>query len=442
MSPSLIGRSYYEEKQHPEANVVAERSIEDIKKDIQSLVEEYRAIAPPVEKNEKALTAPSVPVTRDNKTIAEAQQSTQPIFQNNDISLVFQNEPSMKKKKGTAVASTHTKSVLLQNKRHRETDTMKASGKGAKERQKEWAKSNELRRKAEADRARRLKEEAEEKERLARVYERATSGASRVEPPSPVVKVQYKENRAVSELAANSSKSISSETHITADRSLKGNQNPALSSNRKVPTNGKNVLRNADITAHDFVVRLGVLKCRSNRHHVQDIQATFTTISRSGNVTKITVPAGYCPDCKIYFIMDNIYQRIKHSGVPICRTMDEKSYTSAVSPDMSGMGLYGHLAQESVLRQFGYSVGQEEDLSREQRRNILSAIIDYNVLTKSEIISYLEYFINSRKKQKNPDGSLKFRVALERWRQDRDWIGGYKIGTFREVAIRRIIPNK
>lgn len=68
--------------------------------------------------------------------------------------------------------------------------------------------------------------------------------------------------------------------------------------------------------------------------------------------------------------------------------MDEKSYTSAVSPDMSGMGLYGHLAQESVLRQFGYSVGQEEDLSREQRRNILSAIIDYNVLTKSEIISY------------------------------------------------------
>lgn len=176
MSPSLIGRSYYEEKHHPEANVVAERSIEDIKKDIQSLVEEYRAIAPPVEKNEKALTAPSVPVTRDNKTIAEAQQSTQPIFQNNDISLVFQNEPSMKKKKGTAVASTHTKSVLLQNKRHRETDTMKASGKGAKERQKEWAKSNELRRKAEADRARRLKEEAEEKERLARVYERATQG--------------------------------------------------------------------------------------------------------------------------------------------------------------------------------------------------------------------------------------------------------------------------
>lgn len=438
MSPSLIDRSYYEEKPHPEPKTVAERSIDDIKKDIQSLVEEYRTTAPPVANNEKALTAPSVP--GDKKTIAKAQQPTQPIFQKNEKSLIIQNDSSRKKNSG--IASTQTKSVLLQNKGHRETDTMKTSGKGAKERQKEWAKSNELRRKADADRARRLKEEAEEKERLARVYERATSGASRIEPPSPVVKVQYKENRAVSELAANSSKSISSETHITADRSLKGNQNPTLSSNRKVPANGKNVLRNADITAHDFVVRLGVLKCRNKGHQVQDIQATFTTISRPGNVTRITVPAGYCPDCKMYFIMDNIYQRIKHSGVPICRTMDEKSCTSAVSPDMSGMGLYGHLAQESVLRQFGYSVGQEEDLSREQRRNIMSAIIDYNVLTKSEIISYLEYFINSRKKQKNPDGSLKFRVAMERWRQDRDWIGGYKIGTFREVAIRRIITNK
>lgn len=439
MSPSLIDRSYYEEKPHLETKDVVERNIEDIKKDIQSLVEEYRTTALPVTNKEKKLTAPTVAETSDKRTIASIPQSMQPIFQNNNKAPLFQNEPSEKKKKSSGIASTKTKSALLQNEGYRKAGTLKSPGKGAKEREWEWAKGNELKRKAEADMARRLKEEAEEKERLARVYERATSGASRAEPDLPDKRVQYKEKSIVADRTASSSKSISVETHTTANRSLQGNH---FSKNRKAPTNGKSVLQNADITAHDFVVRLGVLKCRNKGHHVQDIQATFTTISRMGNVTKITVPAGYCPNCKMYFIMDSIYQRIKHSGIPICRTMDEKSYNSSAGLDMSVLSSYGNLAQESVLKQFGYSVSQEEDLSREQRRNILSAIMDYNVLTKSEIISYLEYFINSRKKQKNADGSLKFREALERWREDLDWIGGYKIGTFREVAIKRIITNK
>lgn len=87
-------------------------------------------------------------------------------------------------------------------------------------------------------------------------------------------------------------------------------------------------------------------------------------------------------------------------------------------------------------------MNQDEDLSSEQRTGILSAIIDYNVLTKNEIISYLGYFINSRKNRKNPDGSPKYRVAMERWSQDREWISDYKIGSFKEVKIKRIIINK
>ena len=196
------------------------------------------------------------------------------------------------------------------------------------------------------------------------------------------------------------------------------------------------------LTAHDFVVRLSVLQCRYKNHHIEDIQAVVTTISRQGTVSRITVPAGYCPKCKTYFIMDSVYQRIKHSGVPICRTMDEKTYTSGTNDIGDTDSPYAHLAQESVLRQFGYTVNQSEDLPEVQRRNILAAIVDYEVLTKNEIISYLEYFINNSKNQKNKDGSLRFAVALSRWREDKDWISAYKIGTFKEVAIKRIITNR
>lgn len=182
-------------------------------------------------------------------------------------------------------------------------------------------------------------------------------------------------------------------------------------------------------------------KKRKN-HHVQDIQAVVTTISRQGTVSRITLPAGYCPDCNTYFIMDSVYQRIKHSGVPICRTMDEKAYTSGLSDAADADSPYDHLAQESVLRQLGYTVNQAEDLPAVQRRNILAAIVDYEVLTKSEIISYLEYFINNSKNQRNKDGSLRFAVALSRWREDKDWISSYKTGSFKEVAIKRIITNR
>ena len=199
---------------------------------------------------------------------------------------------------------------------------------------------------------------------------------------------------------------------------------------------------NSFITAHDFVVRLGVLKCRHNNHRLEDIQAVITTISRQGTVTQISIPAGYCQNCDTYFIMDSVYRRIKHYGIPICRTMDEKAYKSLSNDPSVINSPYDRLAQESVLRQFGYSVNQIEDLPIEQRRRILSAIVDYDVLTKNEIISYLEYFINNRKNQKNRDGSLRYESAIEKWKEDRDWISGYRIGDFKKVAVGRIVTYK
>ena len=200
-----------------------------------------------------------------------------------------------------------------------------------------------------------------------------------------------------------------------------------------------------DVTGYDFVVRLSVLKCRNKNHQLQDIQASIITVSRLGTISKIKVPAGYCPACKMFFIMDNIYRRIRSSGIPICRVMDEKTYNEEgfgnSGRERSKITSYDRLAHESVLRQFGYSVNQVDDLTAVQRHNILAAMVDYKVLTKTEIISYLEYFINNRKNQRNKDGSYRYAVAVDRWREDREWISGYKTGSFKEVAVKRIITN-
>ena len=76
-------------------------------------------------------------------------------------------------------------------------------------------------------------------------------------------------------------------------------------------------------------------------------------------------------------------------GTPMCRISDEKAYMKS-NVYTNGM----QLAPESVLMQYGYSVSQQEDLSESRRQKILAVLLDYKILTKTEIISYLDFFIN------------------------------------------------
>ena len=57
-------------------------------------------------------------------------------------------------------------------------------------------------------------------------------------------------------------------------------------------------------------------------------------------------------------------------------------------------GKYGmKLAQESILKQYGYSVSKTEDLSDTVRQKILAVLIDNHIITKNDIISYLDFLL-------------------------------------------------
>lgn len=90
------------------------------------------------------------------------------------------------------------------------------------------------------------------------------------------------------------------------------------------------------------------------------------------------------------------------------------------------------LAQESILMQYGYNVSQTEDLSSARRKKILAVLVDNNVLTKSEIISYLDFFINQRKHQS------KFEKAIAKWEADKEFIEEYKNGSYKQYGVKGI----
>lgn len=180
------------------------------------------------------------------------------------------------------------------------------------------------------------------------------------------------------------------------------------------------------IGVKDFVVRRAVFKCMHSKHEVIDLAAAVRVVDDNGKEKLVKVSAGYCKVCKVYFIMESTYEKLRNMGVVLCRICDEKSYMK--NSFVNGM----KLAQESILMQFGYTVSQTEGLSATRRQKILAVIIDNHILSKSEIISYLDFFISQRQYQS------KFEIAVSKWETDREFVQEYKIGEYTQFGVNAI----
>ena len=113
----------------------------------------------------------------------------------------------------------------------------------------------------------------------------------------------------------------------------------------------------------------------------------------------------YCRDCNKFFINYISYEEYrKKYGVLIGNVILEDE-SKALTGDFS-------LAEASPLKLCGYSVNQQEGLSRETRHYIIQKIISLGVMTKSEVIHYLEYFITMNGKRRGNE------IAVSKWKDD------------------------
>lgn len=182
-----------------------------------------------------------------------------------------------------------------------------------------------------------------------------------------------------------------------------------------------------NIHVKDFVVRRNTFKCLHDDHKLKDITGNINVITQKGEVRQLKISAGYCSRCNIFFILESTYEYLKSMGTPLCRMTSEKAY-------LKGIGSYNgmKLAQESILMQHGYNVSQEEALSPIRRQKILAVLIDNKILTKSDVIGYLDFFIDLKKS--NP----KFEKAISKWQNDREFVAEYKIGSYKQYGINGI----
>ena len=101
---------------------------------------------------------------------------------------------------------------------------------------------------------------------------------------------------------------------------------------------------------------------------------------------------------------------------------------------ISGNGAGGEydMASESPLKLCGYNVSHAEGLSAPTRKFLLAKIIHDGIMSKLDVIHYLEHFINMNGAKKENA------LALEKWCDDLDFVHKYNKSTQPRVFIERI----
>ena len=165
----------------------------------------------------------------------------------------------------------------------------------------------------------------------------------------------------------------------------------------------------------------GRTSCHLQKHEIRS--ATAVLIGRQDSSIKLNVEL--CNQCKRFYISYSIYKKYLQSYGILLGKLRFNSESEAINNDFL-------LSEFSPLRLCGYSVGQNESLSKNERRYIISKIIDKGVLKKSEVVRYLEHFINRNGQRKNNE------IALKKWEEDLDFTLNYKMSEQSEYVIKRL----
>lgn len=160
-----------------------------------------------------------------------------------------------------------------------------------------------------------------------------------------------------------------------------------------------------------FMVKVHTFSCSKQGHTLQSIQAEIFGRAPNGKslISKL-IPAGYCVQCKRYYILSTIY---KENSLFLDHALSKVLLEKDISKFLLDRSKQTYeWATKSVLRECGYSVSYESNLSEQERLNLLNEIICWNILSRQEIMSFLNWLIEFS--STNP----KRENAIAKWRKD------------------------
>ena len=163
--------------------------------------------------------------------------------------------------------------------------------------------------------------------------------------------------------------------------------------------------------------------CEKNGHDV--IQVTATMIGFDDREIRMNV--SYCKHCGRFFMSYTTYELYRNRYGVILGNLQLESNSDTKS-DRGDMVL----ADASPLKLCGYSVNQTDGYTTIQRQYIISSIISRGIMSKSEVIRYLEYFININGRRIGNE------IALSKWKADLEFTLQFDASKQEIVRIKRV----
>lgn len=151
--------------------------------------------------------------------------------------------------------------------------------------------------------------------------------------------------------------------------------------------------------------------CVKNNHKIETITAK-TYNAKNGNPIEVNV--FYCTRCDRYFINYEALQGYISKGI-------FPAFSYSLIRDISG-----ELNEASQLMLYGYNV-REGILSGDERRSILSWIIDSGLMTKAEIIKDLQFKVSYNGSKSGNER------AKGKWQDDIQYVSRYVIDNKKEI---------
>lgn len=172
-------------------------------------------------------------------------------------------------------------------------------------------------------------------------------------------------------------------------------------------------------------------KCINEEHDIEDVNAIIKLAQTNGNVINISIPASYCKECNQYIILKSDFKNAKKKGALLCEVIDK---TPEYIEKHKNDSYYG---TESRVHSLGYNViKQGYNYSFAQRKIILANIMENYGVTKHEILSMLS--TNILRKLGMPN----YTEAVEKWRQDREFVENYERGSIPKVIIDKVVIGR
>lgn len=178
------------------------------------------------------------------------------------------------------------------------------------------------------------------------------------------------------------------------------------------------------------IYRRSNIVCLTQGHNIIDVLATYHSL----NDTVIKLPAQYCTDCDKLFISEEEYNRhrrlLRYHFIPtrIQYVTSSGFYSCTDSPFLH------YRADKSPLKLCGYSVSQKEGLPDNIREDILRFVIEERILSRSDVINYLELFIATNGLKKNME------YAVQKWRDDLHFVYMYDFRVRATAQVTSIRP--